>query len=544
VISPPNATAASYALALLVAAGLAVVSRRGHTWRLHSSKVSAGLMGQWAPFIAGSLTFLAVAAAWGSFHEPGVMHDERAYLLQARIFASGRWTAPRPPLATFFEQMHVFIEPAVFAKYPPAHALTLVPGIWLNLPGLMPAVMMGVSGALVFWIARRAANQWVALFTWWLWTTAWPTLMWGASYFSETTSTTTLLIASWAAIRWIDSTQARYLFVVAATLAWGLEARPLTVLAVGTPLGAIILCRAIRIDSQRELFGPLALGMAILMLEPVWHQRTLGSWRLDPYSEYSAEYFPFDKPGFGVEPTPAVRPLTPELAYVGRWSRDIHAQHRLTSLPLTLGARLLGLLYWCSEGWRLAIGVLMCAGMARVRGAERVGLLAAGCLLLSYLIFAHPPMWIVYYVEILPVLYFFGARELVRVSSPAAGDLHASMSSASLAAMLIFIPLGVADVVRVRTAIEQRNEFNQKGTAAIASVPAGKAIVFVRFPPAQSHHLALTSNDPDLDRAERWVVYDRGAMNERLRLLAPERTAYLLDAATFQIEQMPPIDRH
>ena len=91
--------------------------------------------------------------------------------------------------------MHVFIEPAVFAKYPPAHALTLVPGIWLGLPGLMPALMTGIAGALVFWLARRLANEWTALLTWWLWTTAWATLLWSASYFSETTSTAMWLIA-------------------------------------------------------------------------------------------------------------------------------------------------------------------------------------------------------------------------------------------------------------------------------------------------------------------------------------------------------------
>ena len=70
--------------------------------------------------VAGIATFVIVRIVWGSFHEPGVVHDERAYLLQAEIFARGHWTAPSPPLAAFFEQMHVFIEPAVFAKYPPA----------------------------------------------------------------------------------------------------------------------------------------------------------------------------------------------------------------------------------------------------------------------------------------------------------------------------------------------------------------------------------------------------------------------------------------
>src|SRR4051794_41794552 len=102
----------------------------------------------------------AVRFAWRSFGEPGIVHDERAYLLQAEIFARGHWTAPPPPVAAFFEQMHVFVEPAVFAKYPPAHAMMLVPGIWLGMPGLMPALMAAVAGAPTFWVARRGWDPW------------------------------------------------------------------------------------------------------------------------------------------------------------------------------------------------------------------------------------------------------------------------------------------------------------------------------------------------------------------------------------------------
>src|SRR4029077_20401705 len=143
----------------------------------------------WSPFAAAIVTTLFVRIVWGSFDEPGVVHDERAYLLQAGSAAGGHWTGAGPPLSAFFEQVHVFIAPAVFAKYPPAHALTLVPGIWLSMPGLMPAGVTGIAGALTYWLARRFADEWTALLTWWLWTTSWPTLHWSASYFSETTST-------------------------------------------------------------------------------------------------------------------------------------------------------------------------------------------------------------------------------------------------------------------------------------------------------------------------------------------------------------------
>ncbi len=199
------------------------------------------------------------------------MHDERAYLLQAEIFARGHWTAPSPPLAAFFEQVHVFIEPAVFAKYPPAHALTLVPGIWLGLPGLMPALMTGICGALVFSLARRLANEWTALLTWWLWTTAWPTLLWSASYLSETTSAAMWLIAVWATIRWLDSGRSVHLLSVAAALGWGFEARPLTIATLALPLAFVILRRVRATGRWRVLGAPVAVGVAILALGPLWN---------------------------------------------------------------------------------------------------------------------------------------------------------------------------------------------------------------------------------------------------------------------------------
>ena len=143
-LSPPVASLLTVLLAVLVLGGIIVIARSSRNWTTYPSRVGRSSVGPWSPVVAGIVTFVIVRIVWGSFHEPGVVHDERAYLLQAEIFARGHWTAPSPPLAAFFEQMHVFIEPAVFAKYPPAHALTLVPGIWLGLPGLMPALMTGI----------------------------------------------------------------------------------------------------------------------------------------------------------------------------------------------------------------------------------------------------------------------------------------------------------------------------------------------------------------------------------------------------------------
>jgi hypothetical protein len=492
------------------------------------------------------VTVIFVRIVWGSFHEPGVVHDERAYLLQAAIFAGGHWTAPSPPIAAFFEQMHVFIEPAVFAKYPPAHALTLVPGTWLGLPGLMPALMTGVAGALVFWVARRLANEWTALLTWWLWTTAWATLLWSASYFSETTSTAMWLIAAGATICWLDSGRSAYLLGVAAALGWGFMARPLTMTALALPLAFVILRQVMATKAWKTLAAPVVLGAAMLALGPLWNQQTLGDWRLDPYPHYSRVYFPFDKPGFGADPAPPLRPLVPEIAAVGEWSRDLHAHYFLSSLPSAFAQRLIAILAWCADGWRLALGALILAAVRHASGVERAGVVTIALMLLAYLTFAHPPMWIVYYVEVLPIFFFLAARELGRavhkfsgLGSEASSRWPASAANASLAVALLLLPLGVNDVLRVRAAIDLRNSFHRAAEAAMATLPPEKAIVFVSYPASQNPHLGLTRNEPDLASALRWVVYDRGLRNAELRALAPDRAAYRLEAASMRVERLP-----
>ncbi len=382
-LSPPAASLLTVLLGVLVLAGIVAIARWSRNRTSYPSRAASVLSGAWSPLVAGTATFVILRIVWGSFHEPGVVHDERAYLLQAEIFARGHWTAPSPPLAAFFEQMHVFIEPAVFAKYPPGHALTLVPGIWLGLPGLMPALMTGICGALVFSLARRLANEWTALLTWWLWTTAWPTLLWSASYLSETTSAAMWLIAVWATIRWLDSGRSVHLLSVAAALGWGFEARPLTIATLALPLAFVILRHVGATGRWRVLGAPVAVGVAILALGPLWNHQTLGHWRIDPYPHYSRTYFPWDKPGFGVDPSAPLRPLVPELATVGEWSRDLHARYTFSSVPVAFAERLIAILVWCVDGWRLALGVLILAAALHASGVERAGVATIGLMLLA-----------------------------------------------------------------------------------------------------------------------------------------------------------------
>jgi hypothetical protein len=231
---------------------------------------------------------------------------------------------------------------------------------------------------------------------------------------------------------------------------------------------------------------------------------------------------------------------------MGDWSRELHERYTLSSVPLAFALRLMSILAWCAEGWRLALGVLMLAAALHASGVERAGVVTIALLLLAYLTFAHPPAWNVYYVEVLPIFYFLAARELGRVVHKLSGlgpetsvRWPASVANASLAVALLMLPLGVSDVLRVRTAIDVRNAFHRAADTAIAGLPPEKAIVFVSYPDSQSPHVALTRNEPDLASAPQWVVYDRGPRNAELRALAPDRAAYRLDVTTMRMERLP-----
>src|SRR5512133_2842487 len=58
------------------------------------------------PVVIGVATGVASLWVWGSLSRSAVIHDESAYLLQAQLFANGRFTAPTPPLYHFFEQLY------------------------------------------------------------------------------------------------------------------------------------------------------------------------------------------------------------------------------------------------------------------------------------------------------------------------------------------------------------------------------------------------------------------------------------------------------
>jgi len=486
---------------------------------------------------AGVLTTLIVAFAWAYLRPVPLINDESAYLLQARIFASGHWIGAGRPLPEFFEQTYVLVTPVLASKYPPGHSLLMVPGIWLGLPSMAPLILNGLAGSLVFAHARRLAGGAVALVTWLLWVSDPGTLCYRASYLSQTTTTVLWLLALWALREWWQNGGWRWIAVVALCLGWGAITRPLTMLALGVPIGCVILAGIWRRREWRELVPALVIGLACLSIYPMWNARVTGDWRLSSYQLYEQTYSPYDWIGFGVSQDPALRPLPKFMEAFDRQYRRIHAEHTVQALPQTLYRRLEAI---ARDQWgrgREWIGLFVVPGVLGFDGAAVFALASSACLVLGYLAFGHSAGWTPYYLEIQPVLSFATALGLCgslalcfawlsERPAPSRARRLVPVASAVFFAALFWI--GAADVVATRG--RRRADLAELAAfrAAAQALPGERLIVFVRYAP-DAPHPGLVSTEPDLDSARLWIVNDLGDRDQALARLAPGRRLYLYD---------------
>ena len=287
-------------LQALVVLVLAAALGRFITLSSLTMPATRALAWRWLPVILGAITSVFVAWLWGGLDQVSVIHDEAAILLQAKIYASGHWTAPGLPLPEFFEQYHVFVTPRLFPKYPPGHALLLVPGIWLGLPGLMPVLLLGLCGALVFEVARRLTNPWIGLFSWSFWLTCTSVLDYAPSYMSESSTSALWMLGWYALLRWLEDDRTLWLNVLAASIGFGILTRPVTMVVFALPVALIVIGRISRRGAWRDLKTPIALAVVTVGVWTLWCQRTTGNPLQAPYGLYSRYYFPDDVMGFGL----------------------------------------------------------------------------------------------------------------------------------------------------------------------------------------------------------------------------------------------------
>lgn len=508
------------------------------------------LDGHAAVVLAGLSTMAVVVFIWGSLSQVPPSHDEAAYVLQARIFASGRWVAPERPLAEFFEQMHVFVTPFLASKYPPGHSLVLVPGIWLGWPGLVPVLLNGFAGALVFAHARRLAGAAVGLLTWLIWLTASGTVPYRVSYLSETTTTVLWLLALWALREWLDKGGRRWVVLLGFCLGWGAITRPMTMFCLSIPIAALFLRKVWIRRDWKDLAIAVAVGTACLAILPIWSARTTGDWRKSPYRYYSTVYYPYEWTGFGVRPEPPLRPVPASMEPFERQFKRIHAEHTVRALPDTIFRRLhaIAMNQWAG---REPLGLVAILGALEFDAAAVFAVVSALSLFIGYLNFAHSPGWSPYYVEIQTVLSFATAlglcgvvASLLSLRSSRGETQGGPLDRRSVVPLIILAAVLVAsalvDLPDARAARRAESEYQASFHERVRRLPAERSIVFVRYGPAHDVHRSLIVNEPDLASARAWIVHDRGERNAELARRDPGRRLYLYDEARRSFVELAP----
>jgi Dolichyl-phosphate-mannose-protein mannosyltransferase len=194
-----------------------------------------------------------------------ILDDERSYLFQAHLFASGRVGLPPPPHA--FANALILIEPIWTSLYTPGHALVLTPAAAIGAEHVWPVLMAGVFTAAVHayvrvaFGARHAALAAVLAacspFVWCIYGTA----------LAFTTSVTCLAIFLWALAR-ADRGRATWTLLAGIAIGIAFITRPYEALAFATP-AAVRMLWEIRRAPMRPVLA--VVGFAAIAWLLLWH---------------------------------------------------------------------------------------------------------------------------------------------------------------------------------------------------------------------------------------------------------------------------------
>jgi 4-amino-4-deoxy-L-arabinose transferase-like glycosyltransferase len=487
------------------------------------------ILRRYGALLVAMLSPAVVWFVWGEVRPVPVIHDEASYLLQADIFASGRWTAPTPPIPEFFEQPHVQVTPALASKYPPGHALLLALGALVRFPPLVPLLLSAITAALLFALAARVTNPWVALLGWAAWLFSPIVLRFQPSYLSELTTTALVLGSWWCLLDWRETRRPRWLLLLALLVGWGAITRPLTMLVFAIPIGVVVVKDAWRLGLRRDLGLAVAVGVAVLSLLPLWSARTTGSWRLSPVTKYRLDYLPFDRIGFSADTSAPRRQAQMSEVLVETYAYFLEArkQQTLAALPVTAARRLYAIMSDFFRGARLPLFLLFVVGLFRLTPPLRMAALSAVLLYLAHLPYAHWPGWTLYYLEAAPVLALITAAGGWTLAGRL-GDARSRTLVASAAGLVVLAGVFEARAWRGYHLGPEGSELHRQMAQLLPSLPS-PGILFVRYSPRIPFNPAIVRNSAHPEREPMWIVHDRGAQNADLLRLAPGRASHVLD---------------
>jgi hypothetical protein len=229
-----------------------------------------------------------------------VSNDERAYLLQAEMFAAGHISLPLVEPSEMLRRRQIHEDPVrgiIYAKYPPGTAAALAPGTLVGLPSAMVVIAGCLSVLLTAAIARRLglADPTAAAL---LFASCPLFLLLQASYQSQVFTMPAVLAGYLALLNARADPERAFAWGAAlgVSAGWVFSTRPLS----GLVFGLAMLPGLLNSNHDRRAPGPRAILGAVLGGLPfvatlLFYNHTLtGNALLTPYALYAAEFSPWD----------------------------------------------------------------------------------------------------------------------------------------------------------------------------------------------------------------------------------------------------------
>jgi 4-amino-4-deoxy-L-arabinose transferase-like glycosyltransferase len=473
-----------------------------------------------------------------------VIHDEYAYLFQAKTFANWRLCYPPPEYPQFFDAFHLLTEGVYASKYPPGHALVLVPGVWVGFPMLMPLLLSVGSLLIFYYLIKSIQNQKTALCSMALFAVCAPQVDMATTYQSHSTTLFFLLLFLYAVLRSFELRSVVYPLIAGSAVGIAFAARPLTALAVAGPFVFYYLVQVIR-DVQRQnyrclrhfLILAMAFSPAVVgLLE--YNSALMGSPFKFPWSEYSQRYMPADNLGFGVGEETVKSNISPRKTdfYQG-YVLTLKRKYSLASaIKQLLTERVRDTLLMADNSIGLVI-FLPLAFIAPLAVYEKLMVASVVSLFLAH--FAYYGWLPSYHFEIIPFVVYFIVRGTMEIFS----KLYENKLRLTL--LFFFWQLGWGTLFLASFKIPQEIYFKRLFTQyhaafgdLLGSVGAEPKVIFVKYRADHNFHFDLINNDPDLESSRNIFALDLGEENQKIIHFYQNRSFFRFDEKAWRIQKL------
>lgn len=227
-----------------------------------------------------------------------ILHDEYAYLLQAKMIASGKLWLPKHELADFFESFHLITDRVYAAKYGPGTAAVYAIGMWLHVPPwAVSLALSSLAVGLLYLLVARLLDDSSGLLA--------AIMLLSLGMFRRTSIMTMsqplmlvlALLAVLAYLRWREHRRAVWMVVIGLCIGWGALCRPVDAACIAAVIGVAILGgrgpqagRLIVIS-----FGAVCIAaLPFLAVQLIYNKGVTGSVTTMPWDYYARRDDPYD----------------------------------------------------------------------------------------------------------------------------------------------------------------------------------------------------------------------------------------------------------